>query len=87
MAALQVRRVWWTREQPLAPEPPLFRVLSQRWQPVVRTEHRIVPFRLALSANEDPPISRASFGPKRLVQIADKVKKSARTWNPWMMMK
>ena len=84
MAALRVRRTWWIMQQH---EAPLFRVLARRWRPLDRRERRMTPFQLALAASDAPPPSRGSFGPKRVIVVADKAKKSARSWNPWMMMK
>jgi hypothetical protein len=85
MAALRVRRTWWIVQQQ---EAPLFRVLARRWRPVDRRERRITPFQLALSPPDAPPPSRASFGPKRVAaDVATKIKKAGRSWNPWMMMK
>ena len=86
MATPRVRRTWWMMSQS-APEAPLFRELARRWRPVDRRERRMAPFQLALSASDPTPPTRKSFGPKRATTIVDKVKKSARTWNPWMMMK
>ena len=87
MAALRVRRTWWISQRPTA-EVPLFRLLARRWRPVDRRERCPVTFQLALPA-ETPPLSRNWFGPKRSVAATEaaKMKKSARTWNPWMMMK
>ena len=84
MAALRVRRTWWIMAQA---EAPLFRVLARRWRPVDRRERRMTPFALALAASEPSKTTRNSFGPsKRMLLVADKTKKkSARTWNPWMM--
>ena len=85
MAGLRVRRTWWIAQR-IAPEAPLFRELAQRWRPVDRRERRLTPFVLALSLN-DPP-SRA--GQVRAVAhraVAEQMKKSARTWNPWMHVK
>jgi hypothetical protein len=84
MAALRVRRTWWIMTQA---EAPLFRVLARRWRSLDRRERRMTPFQLALAAGDAPPPSRGSFGPKRVVVVAGKGKKSARGWNPWMMMK
>ena len=54
MAALNVKRHWWTRQMhPSAPEAPLFRVLAHRWQPVVRNERRCVPLHFAASRIHD----------------------------------
>jgi hypothetical protein len=86
MAALRVRRTWWIMGQ--TAEPPLFRLLARKWRPVDRRERRMKPFQLALAAADIKPITRNSFGPnKRVVLTVDKVKKSARKWNPWMMMR
>jgi hypothetical protein len=69
-------------------EAPLFRILARRWRPVDRRERRMTPFALALAASDPPKTARNSFGPKRMLVIADKTKKkSAATWNPWMMTK
>ena len=86
MAALRVRRTWWIMTQA---EAPLFRVLARRWRPVDRRERRMTPFALALAASDPPKTTRNSFGPsKRKLLAADKMKKkSAPTWNPWMMTK
>jgi len=85
MAALRVRRTWWIMTQA---EAPLFRVLARRWRPVDRRERRMTPFALALAASDPPKTARNSFGPKRMLVVADKTKKkSAPTWNPWMMTK
>jgi len=85
MAALRVRRSWWIMTQA---EAPLFRVLARRWRPVDRRERRMTPFALALAASDPPKTARNSFGPKRMLVVADKTKKkSAPTWNPWMMTK
>ena len=86
MASLRVRRTWWIM-QLQTPEAPLFRVLARRWRPVDRRERSNKAFQLALSPHDAQPPSRNSFGPKRVVVTADKGKKSARKWNPWMMMK
>ena len=86
MATPRVRRTWWMMSQS-AHEAPLFRELARRWRPVDRRERRIAPFQLALSPSDPAPPTRKSFGPKRVQTIVEKVKKSARTWNPWMMMK
>ena len=86
MAALRVHRTWWLSQRPV-PEAPLFRELAHRWRPVDRRERRLVPFALALSAPVAKPPSRASFTRKRITVIAEAMKKSARTWNPWLMMK
>jgi len=86
MATLRARRTWWLTQH--ASDAPLFRSLAHRWHPVDRRERRMTPFRLALSAADTPPPGRNSFGPsKRVVMVADKAIKSARKWNPWMMMK
>jgi hypothetical protein len=86
MAELRVRRTWWIMSQPA--EAPLFRLLARKWRPVDRRERRLKPFQLALAAAEIKPLARNSFGPnKRVVVAADTGKKSARKWNPWMMMK
>jgi hypothetical protein len=83
MARLRVRRTWWIMGQA---EAPLFRVLARKWRPIDRRERRMTPFQLALAAAEAPKPTRSSFGPKkREVAVADKAKKSARIWNPWMM--
>jgi hypothetical protein len=84
MATLRVRRTWWIMAQG---EAPLFRVLARRWRSLDRRERRMTPFQLALAASDAQPPSRGSFGPKRVVAVTDKAKKSARSWNPWMMMK
>ena len=85
MAALRVRRTWWIMAQA---EAPLFRILARRWRPVDRRERRMTPFALALAASDPPKTARNSFGPKRMLVVADKTKKkSAPTWNPWMMTK
>jgi len=70
-------------------EAPLFRILARRWRPVDRRERRMTPFALALAASDPPKTARNSFGPsKRTLLVADKKKKkSAATWNPWMMTK
>jgi len=86
MAGLRVRRSWWIVQQ-ATHEPPLFRELSRRWRPVDRRERRMVPFALALSAHEAAKPGRASFTRKKIAVIAEAMKKSARTWNPWMMTK
>ena len=86
MAELRVRRTWWIMSQPA--EAPLFRLLARKWRPVDRRERRMKPFQLALAAADIKPLTRNSFGPnKRVVMTVDKAKKSARKWNPWMMMK
>jgi hypothetical protein len=86
MAALRVRRTWWIMAQT---EAPLFRLLARRWRPVDRRERRMTPFALALAASDPPKTARNSFGPgKRMLMVVDKTKKkSAPTWNPWMMTK
>jgi len=85
MAALRVRRTWWIMAQG---EAPLFRLLARRWRPVDRRERRMTPFALALAASDPPKTTRNSFGPSKRMLVADKTKKkSARTWNPWMMTK
>jgi hypothetical protein len=68
-------------------EAPLFRILARRWRSLDRRERKLAQFQLALSASDAPPPSRGSFGPKRVAAAVAKGKKSARSWNPWMMMK
>ena len=87
MASLRVRRTWWIM-QLQTPEAPLFRILARRWRSVDRRERSNKAFQLALSPHDAQPPSRNSFGPnKRVAVTAEKSKKSARRWNPWMMMK
>jgi hypothetical protein len=88
MAGLRVRRTWWIMAQ--GTEPPLFRVLARKWRSVDRRERRMTPFQMALPGADTPTQSRNSFGPrnpKRLSLMAELIKKSKRTWNPWMMTK
>jgi hypothetical protein len=84
MAALNVRRHWWTRQMhATAPEAPLFRVLAHRWQPVVRKERKSVPLHFALALEEEPNVNRAHLGSRRQV-----VPNAARPrWSPWMWVK
>jgi hypothetical protein len=88
MAALRVRRTWWTMSQA---EAPLFRVLARKWRPVDRRERRMTPFTLALAASDPPKTTRSSFGPNKrasiLAELAKNAKKASRSWNPWMMTK
>jgi hypothetical protein len=84
MATLRVRRTWWIMQR-LAAEPPLFRELARRWRPVDKRVRRLTPFQLALAAADAPKASRGSFNKKRIVAAPETAKKSARTWNPWMM--
>ena len=86
MALLRVRRIWWIAQR-IAPEAPLFRELSQRWRPVDRRERRLTPFALALSTSPPAKQSRAKPAPSRIALIAEQMKKSARTWNPWLHVK
>lgn len=86
MALLRVRRTWWITQRPV-PEAPLFRELSRRWRPVDRRERRLTPFVLALTASPPPKPPGGPPAPSRIQQIAAQMKKSARNWNPWMMMK
>ena len=85
MAGLRVRRTWWIAQR-IAPEAPLFRELSQRWRPVDRRERRLTPFVLAMSTTPAKP-SRTKSAPSRIAQIAEQMKKSARTWNAWLHVK
>jgi hypothetical protein len=85
MAGLRVRRTWWITQRQV-PEAPLFRELAQRWRPVDQRERRLTPFALALSSNLATP-SRGKPTPSRIALIAERMKKSARTWNPWMHVK
>ena len=86
MALLRVRRTWWIAQR-IAPEASLFRQLSQRWRPVDRRERRLVPFALLLSANPAAKPSQVKSAPSRMALIAERMKKSARTWNPWLHVK
>jgi hypothetical protein len=85
MAALNVKRHWWTRQMhPTAPEAPMFRVLSHRWQPVVRKERKCVPLHFALALEEEHKVNQAFFGPRREI-VAARATRSR--WNPWMWVK
>jgi hypothetical protein len=86
MTTLRVRRTWWIMQRH-APEAPLFRVLARRWRPIDRRERQVVPFQLALAPPDAPPMSRAWFGPKRELAPSATQPRSARKWNPWMLMK
>ena len=90
MALLRVRRTWWIAQR-IVPEAPLFRQLAQRWRPVDRRERRLVPFALVLSTSPAAKPNQVKPAPSRIALIAqkmnEKVKKSARTWNPWLYMK
>ena len=48
-----------------------------RWRPVDRRERRMTPFALALAASDPPKTARNSFGPKRMLVVADKTKKKS----------
>jgi hypothetical protein len=86
MATLNVKRHWWTRQMhPTAPEPPMFRVLAHRWQPVVRRERAAVPLHFALALDEEHKVNRAFCGPRRKVGSAAAEKTSK--WNPWLWIK
>ena len=85
MAGLRVGRTWWITQR-ITPEAPLFRQLSQRWRPVDRRERRLTPFALMLSIRPEKPVKTKS-APSRMAQIAQQMKKSARTWNPWLHIK
>jgi len=85
MAGLRVRRTWWITQR-IAPEAPLFRELSARWRPVDRRERCLTPFALLLSTKPAKPI-KTKPAPSRIAQIAEQMKKSARTWNPWLHVK
>ena len=85
MAALNVKRHWWTRQMhPTAPEAPMFRVLSHRWQPVVRNERKNVPLHFALALEEEQKVNRACFSSSRKVVAASTPKFR---WSPWMWVK
>ena len=85
MAALNVKRHWWTRQMhPTAPEAPLFRVLSHRWQPVVRKERKSVPLHFALGLEEEQKVNHAFFNSRRKVAAASTPKFR---WSPWMWVK
>ena len=85
MAALNVKRHWWTRQMhPSAPEAPLFRVLSHRWQPVVRKERKNVPLHFALALEEEPKVNHAFFNSRHKV-AATSIPKFR--WSPWMWVK
>jgi hypothetical protein len=85
MAALNVKRHWWTRQMhPTAPEAPMFRVLSHRWQPVVRKERKSVPLHFALALEEEQKVNHAFFSSRRKVAAPSATKSS---WNPWMWVK
>ena len=85
MATLNVKRHWWTRQMhPSAPEAPLFRVLSHRWQPVVRNERKNVPLHFALALEEEPKANHAVYNSRRKVTAASTPKFR---WSPWMWVK
>ncbi len=80
-----VKRTWWIAQR-VAPEAPLFRELAQRWRPVDRRERCLTPFVLALSATPQKP-GKVKRAPSRIAQVAEQMKKSARTWNAWLHVK
>jgi hypothetical protein len=85
MAALNVKRHWWTRQtHPGAPEAPLFRVLAHRWQPVVRKERKSVPLHFALALEEEQKVNHAHLGSRRRVVAANDTRPR---WSPWMWVK
>jgi hypothetical protein len=85
MAALNVKRHWWTRQtHPGAPEAPMFRVLSHRWQPVVRNERKSVPLHFALALEEEQEVNHAFFSSRRKVGAGGAAKFR---WSPWMWVK
>ncbi len=85
MAALNVKRHWWTRQMhPTAPEAPMFRVLAHRWQPVVRKERKSVPLHFALELEEEQTVNHAFFNSRRKVVAAGTPKFR---WSPWMWVK
>lgn len=85
MAALNVKRHWWTRQtHPGAPEAPLFRVLAHRWQPVVRKERKSVPLHFALALEEEQKVNHAHLGSHRRVVAANDTRPR---WSPWMWVK
>jgi|GEM_PF-3279919 len=86
MAALRVRRTWWTRQQD-APDAPLFRALARRWRPVVRVESKAVPMSLALPSGNAPVLNRASFVSKKKYAPIKPETRPARAWNPWLWVR
>lgn len=48
MLSSRVRRFWW-RTRPRRPDPPLFRLLAERWRPLIRAapdeKRQAIPFR------------------------------------------
>ena len=85
MALLNVKRHWWTRQMhPTAPEAPMFRVLSHRWQPVVRNERKSVPLHFALALEEEQKVNHAFFSSRRKVVAGGAAKPR---WSPWMWVK
>lgn len=88
MALLRVRRTWWIAQRiSITPEAPMFRELSARWRPVDRRERTLTPFVLALSRNPAAKPSRVKPVPSRIAQVAEQMRKSARTWNAWLHVK
>jgi hypothetical protein len=88
MAGLRVRRVWWIMAQ--GNEAPLFRTLSRKWRPVDRRERTMTPFALALPGADVAPPARGAAAAKkkgRMALLAEALKKSKATWNPWRMTK
>ncbi len=85
MAALNVKRHWWTRQTHAgAPEAPMFRVLAHRWQPVVRNERKSVPLHFALALEEEQTVNHAFFSSRRKAVAGSAAKFR---WSPWMWVK
>jgi hypothetical protein len=87
MADPHVRRIWWLMSQ--GSEAPLFRTLSRKWRPVDQRERRMTPFALALPGADVGVKPRGGVKQKknRMELLAEALKKSKATWNPWRMTK
>jgi hypothetical protein len=62
----------------------MFRVLSHRWQPVVRNERKSVPLHFALALEEEQKVNHAFFNSRRKVAAGGAAKFR---WSPWMWVK
>jgi hypothetical protein len=78
-------RIWWLMSQ--GSEAPLFRTLSRKWRSVDQRERRMTPFALALPGADTAVKPRGEKQKNRMELLAESLKKSKATWNPWRMTK
>jgi hypothetical protein len=66
-------------------EAPIFRLLSRKWRPVDKRERRLKPFSMALPGADVAvkPRGAVPVRKNRMAEIAEAMKKTRATWNPW----